>query len=304
MQNNFWANISVNKLMKKLIIILGTISISMSAIFGRLSTAPSVILVFYRMLFAVALLLPVVLIKCKNELKDLKKMDVLRCACSGLFLGMHFTLYFQSLKFTSIAAAVVLVNMEVFFVAIVMMLVWHEKIPAKGLLGIVVAFLGTVIIAVADMGGGTNVVLGDIFAFVGSLCVAIYTMIGKKCRERLSTSVYTCFVYGFAALTVAAAAIVTGTPFTGYNPMNLAYAFGMTIFCTFLGHSVYSWGLKYLSASYITTIKLLEPLFAAVLGFFFFGEVPGILVVIGGCVIVAGILWYSKIDAEREQQSD
>lgn len=282
--------------MKKLIIILGTISISMSAIFGRMSTAPSVILVFYRMLFAVLLLLPVVLTKCKDELKNLNRQDVLRCACSGMFLGMHFTLYFQSLKFTSIAAAVVLVNMEVFFVALVMMFVWHEKIPFKGLIGIIVAFLGTVIIAMADMGGGTNVVLGDIFAFIGSLCVAIYTMIGKKCRERLSTSVYTCFVYGFAALTVAVAAVATGTSFVGHDPMNLAYAFGMTIFCTFLGHSVYSWGLKYLSASYITTIKLLEPLFAAVLGFFFFGEIPGVLVVVGGCVIIGGILWYSKTE--------
>lgn len=282
--------------MKKLIIILGTISISMSAIFGRMSTAPSVILVFYRMLFAVLLLLPVVLTKCKDELKNLNRQDVLRCACSGMFLGMHFTLYFQSLKFTSIAAAVVLVNMEVFFVALVMMFVWHEKIPFKGLIGIIVAFLGTVIIAMADMGGGTNVVLGDIFAFIGSLCVAIYTMIGKKCRERLSTSVYTCFVYGFAALTVAVAAVATGTSFVGHDPMNLAYAFGMTIFCTFLGHSVYSWGLKYLSASYITTIKLLEPLFAAVLGFFFFGEIPGVLVIVGGCVIIGGILWYSKTE--------
>ena len=285
--------------MKKLIIILGTISISMSAIFGRLSTAPSVILVFYRMLFAVLLLLPVVLTKCKHELKALQKKDVLRCACSGLFLGMHFTLYFQSLKFTSIAAAVVLVNMEVFFVALVVMFVWREKMPAKALAGIVIAFLGTVIIAIGDMGGGTNVFLGDVFAFIGSLCVAIYTMIGKKCRERLSTSVYTCFVYGFAALTVAIAAIATGTSFVGHDPMNLAYAFGMTIFCTFLGHSVYSWGLKYLSAAYITTIKLLEPLFAAILGFFFFAEVPGMLVVIGGIVIIAGILWYSKVDAEK-----
>lgn len=282
--------------MKKLIIILGTISISMSAIFGRMSTAPSVILVFYRMLFAVLLLLPVVLTKCKDELKNLNRQDVLRCACSGMFLGMHFTLYFQSLKFTSIAAAVVLVNMEVFFVALVMMFVWREKIPFKGLIGIIVAFLGTVIIAMADMGGGTNVVLGDIFAFIGSLCVAIYTMIGKKCRERLSTSVYTCFVYGFAALTVAVAAVATGISFVGHDPMNLAYAFGMTIFCTFLGHSVYSWGLKYLSASYITTIKLLEPLFAAVLGFFFFGEIPGVLVIVGGCVIIGGILWYSKTE--------
>lgn len=277
-------------------IILGTVSISMSAIFGRMSTAPSFILVFYRMLFAVSLLLPVIIVRCREELKNLRHEDILRCAFSGFFLGMHFTLYFQSLKYTSIAAAVVLVNMEVFFVAVAVMLVWREKTSLKAFSGIIIAFIGTMIIAAADMGGGTNVVLGDIFAFIGSLCVAIYTMIGKKCRERLSTSVYTGFVYAFAALTVAVAALVTGTAFTGYDPMNLAYAFGMTIFCTFLGHSVYSWGLRYLSASYITTIKLLEPLFAAILGFIFFGEVPGVFVGVGGLVIIGGILWYSKMD--------
>lgn len=280
--------------MKKLIIILGTVSISLSAIFARLATAPSIILVFYRMLFACLLLLPVLFIKCREELKGLQKKDILLCACSGLFLGMHFTLYFESLKYTSIAASVVLVNLEVFFVAIFLFCMYREKIPVKGMAGIGAAFLGTVLIAAADMGSGSNVVFGDILAFGGSLCVAVYTLIGRSCRTHISTSVYTCFVYGFACLTVGIAALISGTSFSGYESANYALAFGMTIFCTFFGHSIYSWGLKYLNASYITTIKLLEPVFASVLGLIIFHEIPGAFVIIGGAAVIGGIICYTR----------
>lgn len=280
--------------MKKLVIVLGTVSISLSAIFARMASAPSIILVFYRMLFACVLLLPVVFVKCRDELKRLQRKDIFLCACSGLFLGMHFTLYFESLKYTSIAASVVLVNLEVFFVALFLFFMYREKIPVKGILGIGAAFLGTVLIAVTDMGSGSNVVFGDILAFGGSFCVAVYTLIGRSCRTHISTSVYTCFVYGFACLTVGIAALISGTPFSGYEPINYGLALGMTIFCTFFGHSVYSWGLKYLNASYITTIKLLEPVFASILGLLIFREIPGVFVIIGGAVVIGGIIYYTR----------
>ncbi|WP_178551950.1 DMT family transporter [Frisingicoccus sp.] len=280
--------------MKKLVIVLGTVSISLSAIFARMASAPSIILVFYRMLFACVLLLPVVFVKCRDELKRLQRKDIFLCACSGLFLGMHFTLYFESLKYTSIAASVVLVNLEVFFVALFLFFMYREKIPVKGILGIGAAFLGTVLIAVTDMGSGSNVVFGDILAFGGSFCVAVYTLIGRSCRTHISTSVYTCFVYGFACLTVGIAALISGTPFSGYEPVNYGLALGMTIFCTFFGHSVYSWGLKYLNASYITTIKLLEPVFASILGLLIFREIPGAFVIIGGAVVIGGIIYYTR----------
>lgn len=280
--------------MKKLVIVLGTVSISLSAIFARMASAPSIILVFYRMLFACVLLLPVVFVKCRDELKRLQRKDIFLCACSGLFLGMHFTLYFESLKYTSIAASVVLVNLEVFFVALFLFFMYREKIPVKGILGIGAAFLGTVLIAVTDMGSGSNVVFGDILAFGGSFCVAVYTLIGRSCRTHISTSVYTCFVYGFACLTVGIAALISGIPFSGYEPVNYGLALGMTIFCTFFGHSVYSWGLKYLNASYITTIKLLEPVFASILGLLIFREIPGAFVIIGGAVVIGGIIYYTR----------
>ena len=291
-------------MMKKLIMILGTVSIAMSAIFVRMASAPSIVLVFYRMLFAVLILFPVLLVKFRAEIKQLKIRDILFCACGGLFLGLHFTVFFESLKYTSIAASVVLVNMEAFIVSLTLVLWFREKIPMRGVLGIGAVFFGTVLIAVSDMGSGSNVVFGDILALLGAFFASAYTLFGRSCRTHISTSVYTCFVYGFACLTVCIAMIVSGTSFIGYGPINYGAAFGMTIFCTFFGHSVYSWGLKYLSASYISTVKLLESFFSALFGFFIFGEVPAVLVIVGGVVAIGGVAAYSQVDTARRANSE
>ena len=81
----------------------------------------------------------------------------------------------------------------------------------------------------------------------------------------------------------------------GYEPINLLTTLGMAVFCTLMGHSVYSWGLKYLPASFIATAKLVEPVFAGVWGLLLFQERPGILVIIGGAVVLLGIALYSKV---------
>ena len=277
-----------------MIIVFGTVCVSFSAIFVRSASAPSMILVFYRVFFAALLLFPVVAIKYRQEIKELSGKDVIFCACSGLFLGLHFTLYFESLKYTSIASSVVLVDTEVFFVAAAMYLISHETVSKNGMVGIGAAFAGSVIIALADMGSGSNIVIGDLLALAGSFCMAVYTVIGRRCRNHISTSVYTLFVYGFAALTVGVGALAKSLPFTGYTTADYLAAFGMTIFCTLLGHSVYSWGLKYIQASFISTVKLLEPLFASILGFLVFREIPSVFVVAGGAAVIWGIAYYSR----------
>jgi len=127
--------------------------------------------------------------------------------------------------------------------------------------------------------------------------MAVYTMLGAVCRESLSTTVYTYLVYLSASGTLLAAALLSGTPLAGYGPVNLLTGLGLAVFCTLLGHSVFSWGLKYLPPAFISTVKLLEPVFSALYGLFLFGEQPGILVVLGGGLILLGIGLYSREEA-------
>ena len=283
--------------MKRLIVILGVLGASLSSVFVRLSTAPSLILVLYRVGMATLLLTPIILIRNREELQRLNGREVGLCLASGAALGLHFATYFESLCFTSIAASVVLVDTEVLFVALISILLFRKKLGKQAWLAIFLALGGSVIIAMADTaGGGTDALRGDLLALCGAFFVAVYTMIGSVCRRRVSTNVYTFLVYLAASLTVLVIAIVGGQPITGYGSVNYLTGLGMAVFCTLMGHSVFSWCLKYLPPAFVSTAKLLEPLFASVMGLILFGEMPGVLTVAGGLIIIFAVILYSRVE--------
>lgn len=274
--------------MKKQIIILGVLGTGLSAIFLRYARADSLVLVFYRMLFAVLLLCPVVLFAHREEWKLLTRKQLFLCMLSGFFLGIHFTCYFESLRYTSIAASVVLVDTEVFFVALGGILFLREYPGKLGVISMCITFAGSVIVAMGDLQGGG--LWGDVLALCGAVASGIYTLCGRKLRDGMSTTFYTWIVY-FCAGTVALTGLsISGKSVCNIHATDLTVVFLMTIFCTFLGHSIFSWGLKYESASFISTVKLLEPVFATLLGVLFFREIPSVPSVVGGLIIIAGIV--------------
>ncbi|HBA62255.1 MAG TPA: EamA/RhaT family transporter [Lachnospiraceae bacterium] len=280
--------------MKKIIVLLGVLGVSLSAIFVKITDAPSMVLVFYRTLAAALMLLPAVCLRFRGEITRLTKKEVILCVISGIFLGLHFTAYFESLRYTSIAASVVLVDTEVFFVAFAMLFIFREKISVHGWIGIIAAFVGSVIVAMADAGAGSDVVKGDLIALSGAAFMAVYTLIGKVVRKRISTTVYTFLVYVSSACTVLIFLAAGRTPIIGYGKEAWISGIGMAVFCTLLGHSVFSWALKYEKASFISTAKLMEPIFASIMGMLLFKEIPGIYTVLGGAVIIFGIFYYSR----------
>jgi len=280
--------------MKRLLVLLGVAGVSLSAVFVRWSTAPSLVLALYRMALSAALLVPWTILRCRRELRGLSRRDTLLCLASGAFLGLHFAAYFESLRWTSIASSVVLVDTEVLFVALGSVLLLRKKLPGRAWLAVALAFGGSVVIALADTATGPDALRGDAIALSGALCMAVYTMIGAVCRRRLSTTAYTSLVYTAAAVTLLVVTLAGGTPLTGYGAVNGLTALGMAVFCTLLGHSVFSWGLKYLPPAFISTTKLLEPVFASVWGLLLFAERPALPTVLGGTVIICGIALYSQ----------
>lgn len=283
--------------MKRLVVILGVAGVSLSAVFVRWSTAPSLILVLYRVGLAALLMAPPLFLRHREE--RLTRRDLGLCLASGACLGLHFAAYFESLRFTSIASSVVLVDTEVLFVAMGSVLLLGRRLTGRAWLAVLLAFGGSAVIAMADTAAGPDAVRGDLIALSGALCMAVYTMIGAVCRKHISTAVYTFLVYCSAALTVLVIALWSGTPLAGYGPVNLGTALGMAVFCTLLGHSVFSWGLKYLSPAFISTAKLLEPVLASAWGLSLFGERPGLPVLLGGAVIIAGVALYGRAASDE-----
>lgn len=273
---------------------LGVVGISWSSVFVRWSTAPSLVLVFYRMAISALLLAPAAFVR-RNEFSGLRLRETFLSLLSGAFLGLHLYLYFVSLEYTSIASSVVLVDTEVLFVALATWLILRKPLGIWAWAAILLAFGGSVIVAMADSAGGGSALKGDIIALAGALLMAVYTMLGTVCRRRVSTTVYTFLVYLSAAGTVLVITLASGLPVAGYDPINLWMALGLAVICTLMGHSIFSWGLKYLPPAFISTMKLLSAVFGTVWGILLFQETPGLLVTIGCVIVLAGIILYCNL---------
>jgi len=286
--------------MTKLIAVLGTFGLSFSSIFVRFADADSLVLAFYRMVFAAILLTPFLLLQCASEYKKLSIKEFVLCLLSGICFGMHLRFIFLAFRTTTIASATVLVNTEVFFVAIGSFIIHKTAVKKEQLCGILIVFSGSLIIAMSDAGGSGSGLFGDCLALLAAVCSAAYTLIGKRCRRNITTKAYTGLVYFAAMITLGLSVKRAGIPFTGYRPINYLIALGLALICTYLGHSLFSWSLKYESASYVSLVKLLEPAFASIMAIVFFREYPKALTLAGAILVIAGIAWYIKHETDAD----
>ena len=143
-------------------IIIGVISVSLSAIFVKLANADSGVIAFYRMLFSVLIMLPWFIVKYIHELKLLSKRDWLFSAIAGIFLAFHFILWFESLNYTSVASSTVLVTMQPLFAFIGTYLFFKEKITLKTILAGGIAVVGSILISWGDFKISGAALYGDI----------------------------------------------------------------------------------------------------------------------------------------------
>lgn len=285
----------------KLILLVGVLGISASAILVRFSQAPSGVLAVYRLGWTVLLLLPVVLLRYRAELKRVTRRDVLLCAASGICLAIHFLAWFESLRLTSVSVSTVLVSTEVIFTALGFALFLKGRIPRLGIIAILLSFGGSAVLALSG-GAEAGALSGNLLALAAAVASALYTLIGRVQRGHLSTTVYTFLTYlaCFAALVVLTAG--SGTPLVGYGVRELLMGLALAVLCTLLGHSLFSWCLKYLSPSYVSAAKLCEPVVSTLAAIPLFHEVPTPLQLLGGVVVLGSVLLYTR--AERPESEE
>ena len=154
--------------------------------------------------------------------------------------------------------------------------------------------MGSVLIAWSDSGKGG--LYGDLLALAAAVAVAVYTLLGRVVRERVSTTAYTWVVYVTCAAALLILCALRGEPLTGWGISAPLVGVLLAVFSTVLGHSIFSWCLKYFSPSFVSASKLCEPVVAAILAAILFAELPSLLQILGAALILGGVLYYAKLE--------
>ena len=281
-----------------LLVVVGIVGCGLAGVFVKLSAAPSAMTAAVRLLWTVLLLSPVTLgsRSFRQELLSVSKKDALLSALSGLFLAVHFVIWFESLRYTSVAISTTICCTEVVWVTLGFCLILKGSISRKALLAIGVTLLGNVLIAWADLGTASGL-LGDLMSLAAAVLLAAYTIIGRVVRMNVSTTVYTYICYSACALALVLTCLVQGLDFTAYGFSPYVAGLLLAIFSTILGHSIFNWCLKFFTPSFVSASKLCIPITSAVFAFLAFSEIPTALQVIGCLVILGGMCWYYMIES-------
>ncbi len=288
-----------------LAIIVAVIACSFSSIFIRWSDAEPMAIAFYRLLFTTLLLLPFVLMKRGKELRTLGKRNIGLMLGIGLILSFHFTMWITSLGLTSVASSVILVTAHPILVGTISHFVLKDRLSRLNFIGIFIGVAGVIILVTGDFSGGPltgSQTLGNILAFLAGICAGIYILGGRRMRRTVSVVTYAFLVYLFCTIFLLIQCLATSTPLFPL-PANEYYLFLlMALIPGILGHTLYNWSLKHVTATVVSVSLLGEPIGSSILAVLLLGEMPGKWVIIGGPIVLAGILMASMRKRKKQRR--
>lgn len=272
-----------------LLMFLGVVAVSTSAILIKFSTAPALALSFYRLALSVLFFLTPVLLRERAALRRLTKRDWLLCLGSGLSLALHFYSWISSLRYTSVASSTVLVTANPFIVLLMGYWLLGERTNRRGILAMFIGVAGAVMVGWGDFRVGGGALFGDFLAVVGAITVSGYTIAGRIARQTMSVVLYSTVVYAIASAILLVIMLPQGVRLGPYSAQNWWLFVGLAVLPTVLGHTLLNWALKHVSAAVVSMSVLGEPVISTLIAWMLLGEKPGWTTLVGGVVLLVGI---------------
>ena len=263
------------------VLAVAVMAIASSSVLVRSMEAPAAAITVWRCSIAAVILAPSL-----RTMPAISLRDAAWIAVSGTFLGLHFTTWFASLGATTVLRSTVLVAMVPAWTGLLEWAVDGVRPRWPFWLGIGIA-LGGVVLFASDDGDGSLV--GDALAAVAGAFWAVYFMVGRNVRQRVEIFPYMSLVSAVAAVTVLPFAWLSGTALTGFPTETWVLLVVAAIGPQLLGHQGLGYAVKYVAASTVATVMLLEPVGASILALLVLGEVPPPEAALGALLVLLGV---------------
>jgi len=274
------------------LLIIGLVAISTSPVIAKmLPLVPATVIAFWRMAIASALLW---VYSVFFSYKSVKSNNSILVYLAGASLAMHFIFWFGALKLTSIANTTVLGIVAPAFTLLIEKLFYGKKIGAFSSIALIIVFIGCVIVQGSDLGRFSGEGLGNIMAILSAVFLGIVFLIGSKARQEIGVLTYTKNLFSVSALVLLSCSLLLNNPVFNYSINNYFWLCMLGVVPTLIGHTIFSYSIKYVSPTIITSIPLGEPIIASILAFVLFKEGVSSFVFMGGLIIAVGLVLLIK----------
>ncbi|MBI9067340.1 MAG: EamA family transporter [Salinivirgaceae bacterium] len=226
----------------------------------------------------------------KDRKSLFEKSGIIYGSVLGVLLALTYTSQTIGLKFTSTGHSAFITSSAVIAVPFILFIFYKFKIVSIDILAVAIVFIGLFLLTY-DF--DTDINKGDVITIITALTCAFHIVISGRAVKKANT--LTIVTYQFLAASLVS---FIAWSLSGDMQLNFGMKAGFsllylgligTLFCYFVS----VWVQKYVTSLKVAIVFSLEPVFAAIFGFFFLHEILNPKELIGASLILAGVIAHS-----------
>ena len=268
---------------KFLLLMIALLSVSSASLVVRmLPDTNAITIAFWRMFLASIM---VFTISYKNIFSFVPDKKII---LAGVFLGIHFALFFRSVQLTSIAEAALLGTTAPIFTELYAVIFQKKPILPVVIFGLFVAFVGAGVLVSQSSFSETGA-LGNVLAILCSIAISFVLVVGKDIRKRVGLFEYTRWLFFFASCTLFIISLIANVSIFSFSPEDFPWFIFLALVPTMVGHNIFYYLIKTLNTTTVAAVPLGEPIISSLGALALFGEPIGVAVVVGGGITLLGV---------------
>ena len=269
-----------------IITVLGVVFLIPDSLLVRLITATPLAICFWRGLLGGSLLLIIYLIYGLLS-KDNKRLDfTLKEILIILCIALSTICFVLSVNYTTVANTLFLLSTAPFFSIFLSYFLLGEKIRLKDLCASLIALIGVFIISLGSQVSNNTLAtsLGDLFGIGIAIFTALVLTLARHGSSKLVIRSNAIGMYAVALFVL---------PFVknfSVEQETILYLLILCLICVPIGSLLILTGPKYISASEVSLIILLQVIIAPILAWLILKEYPGLSSLVGGIFVISALL--------------
>jgi len=228
----------------------------------------------------------------KRDLLKIRLRDLWCFLGTGILSILFFNFcYFTTILQSDLSVAAVLLYTAPSIVIVFSLLLFKEKLTRFKVLALLLSFAGCVCVS-GILGGAAPLNAGALLTGLGAgLGYALYTVFSKFALMRgyhaLTVTFYTFLIAALGVVWFISPGQILHT--VAADTGLTLWSVGLGVFNTVLPYLLYTFALNYMESGKAAILSSVEPVVAALIGIFAFGETPTVETLLGVLLVVASI---------------
>lgn len=271
-----------------------------TGILGALITVSAVNLVWYRVLIAAIALL--IYFRFKKKSLRITKKQLIQYLLTGGLVGLHWLLFFQSIKVSTVSVTLVCLSSLTLFTSILEPIIKKKKMPfidvVTGLL--IIAGIGLIFTFESDY------LLGIILGLCCSFAACLFGIINSNLVKNNSASTISFYEMVGAFVWISVFILLFGGTDNDFilDQSDFIYLMLLGTVCTAAAYVAGVSVMKELSAFKVALVTNLEPVYGILLAWIFFGqkEVMSWGFYLGGVIVLTAVFLHPYFQRAFERR--